>query len=595
MSAEQHQHLALISMPWALFNRPSIQLGALKAYIEAHSNLEVRCYHPYLQVAKSIGVEEYRFISKNGWAGDALYSTLLFPENREEALKLYQESCKVNKEVASRFDSICKTLEHTLEDWCARTDFSSCKLIGFSVCFNQLFSSLFAAKMIKEKYPHLQVVFGGSSCVGEMGTSLLNEFDQVDHVIAGEGESALLELCKTIFTTTPSSKNIASQSQDGSSPVCRMMDLNSLPVPDYRSYFAELQKYFPGLPFSPRVPLEFSRGCWWNKCAFCNLNLQWHGFRKKNAEKVADEVRTLHARHNILDFTFCDNALPEKEADAFFSSLENVEIDFDFFAEIRPLKDPAKLKLYRNGGLSMVQVGIESLSNSLLKKMAKGTKVIENLAIMKHCAENDILLDGNLIVEFPGSTDAEVADTIANLDYVLPYNPLEAATFFLGTGSPVETAPTEFGIRSVTNHRNANKLLPKKILNTVKLVVRDYRGDRGKQRKLWQPVRRKIKQWQNFHRHRKDTSLPPLSYRDGGSFLVIRQERENGPPLLHRLHGTSRKLYLFCSTIKDLDDILQEFSGLKEKTILQFFDDLCKKHLLFQENRKYLALAIRAQ
>ena len=595
MSTEQHQHLALISMPWALFNRPSIQLGALKAYIEAHSNIEVRCYHPYLEVAKSIGVEEYRFISKNGWAGDALYSALLFPENREEAFKLYQESCKANKEVASQFDSICNALAHTLEDWCRRTDFSNCKLIGFSVCFNQLFSSLFAAKVIKLKSPHLQVVFGGSSCVGEMGTSLLNEFDQVDHVIAGEGENQLLELCNTVFTETPASNKIADESQDGGSPVCRMMDLNSLPVPDYQPYFAELQEYFPGLPFSPRMPLEFSRGCWWNKCAFCNLNLQWHGYRKKKAEKVADEVRTLHARHSILDFTFCDNALPEKEADSLFSALRNIDVDFDFFAEIRPLNDPAKLKLYRHGGLSMVQVGIESLSNSLLKKMAKGLRVIENLAIMKHCAENDIQLDGNLIVEFPGSTDAEVLDTMVNLDYALPYNPLEAATFFLGTGSPVETAPADFGIRSVTNHRNANKLLPKEILTNVKLVVRDYRGDRGKQRKLWQPVRRKIKQWQDFHRHRKDASLPPLSYRDGGSFLIIRQERVNGSPLLHRLQGTSRKLYLFCSTIKDLDDILQEFNVLKEKTILHFFDDLCKKHLLFQENRKYLALAIRAR
>ena len=39
----------------------------------------------------------------------------------------------------------------------------------------------------------------------------------------------------------------------------------------------------------------------------------------------------------------------------------------------------------RSAGMTEVQVGIESLSSKLLKKMSKGTTAIQNLEIMKNC------------------------------------------------------------------------------------------------------------------------------------------------------------------------------------------------------------------
>ncbi len=594
MSASEQQHnIGIISMPWALFNRPSIQLGTLKSYIEENSTITVQCYHPYVAIARNIGVDNYRFLSKNGWAGDALYAALLFPEMKAAAQKLFKKVCKNNSALGSAFDSIANTLGQALDQWTENTDLSNSSLIGFSVCFNQLFSSLLAARKIKQKYPHIEIVFGGSSCVGEMGNSIIDQFDQVDYAIGGEGEQQLLDLCNSFFGMNKSSADHGDVPLAQSSPRSCSVSLNSLPTPDYHPYFEELKRHFPGTPFSPRVPLEFSRGCWWRKCTFCNLNLQWHGYRLKPAAKVVEELQQLHNLHNCLDYTFCDNALPEKETDEFFEAVQKLGIDFNFFAEIRPLKDPYKLKLYHEGGLTSVQVGIESFANSLLKKMAKGTTVIENLAIMKYCAAHCIRLDGNLIIEFPGSTSAEVSETLKNLDFAYPFNPLETATFFLGTGSPVDKAPTDYGIRSIAQHKNYRQLFPPYILKNMHLLIRDYQGDKTLQRRLWRPVRKKVREWQNFHKKRNDPSLAPLSYRDGGSFIIIRQERPDNSPLLHRLHGTSRKLYLFCNTIQSLDNILLHFSGLQEKALLSFFHDLNKKKLLFQENKHFLALAVR--
>jgi hypothetical protein len=83
-------HLTLVSMPWAIFNRPSIQLGALKGYLKQQLvDIQIDCHHPYLSAAQTIGLEPYRIISENPWAGEALYSGLLFPNSRDKAKKLF--------------------------------------------------------------------------------------------------------------------------------------------------------------------------------------------------------------------------------------------------------------------------------------------------------------------------------------------------------------------------------------------------------------------------------------------------------------------------------------------------------------------------
>ena len=585
--------VALVSMPWSLFNRPSVQLGALKAYLETRSDVRVDCFHPYLAVARSLSPETYTALSKNSWAGEALYSAILFPEHKKSAAALFRKCCKNTPIIAKNFETYRQRLQKELDLWLDATTFSSYSLVGFSVCFSQLFSSLAAASGIKKRNSSLSIVFGGSSCVGELGTSLLEQFPQVDHVIAGEGEEQLLHLCRSLIRSVNNENASATTCTAGTTPTA--LDCNTLPRADYHPYFRELDNIFPGRPFRVRIPLEFSRGCWWRKCRFCNLNLQWQGYRYKHAEGLLQELRHHIDDHHCLDYTFCDNALPPKETDRFFEAVEKWGIDLDFFAEIRAVSQPKTLALYRQGGLSGVQVGIEALSSTLLEKMNKGTTVIENLAVLKYCKESNIRLDGNLIVEFPGSVQAEAEETLVNLDYALPFHPLSVATFFLGQGSPIDRDPKRYGIDAVSRHGYYASLFPPEILVHMHLLIKDYRGDKTIQQKRWQQVRRRVALWQEFHRKRKDSSLPALGYRDGSSFLIIRQERLSGPALMHRLKGISRLLYLFCATIRSLSEILQQFPQLEEKMVLHFLADLDKKHLLYAEDGKYLALAIHVQ
>jgi len=592
--------LGLVSMPWSIFNRPSIQLAALKSWLDTRENgsIVTSLFHPYLTAAAAIGTETYHYLAKNSWAGEALYSPLLFPKQRNQAEQLFYESCRREKGLKDLdFDRYVQLLDDALERWLDSLDFAAYDLIGFSVCFNQLISSLTAADRIKKRCPDLPIVFGGSGCVGEIGVSLLHGFSQIDFVISGEGENNLAQLCHTLHSagdtsTLPPQVFSLKTAAHISSSCPGISDLNTLPVPDYGPYFREMTHTFPTQPFVPILPIEFSRGCWWNKCTFCNLNLQWRGYRWKQADSMLREVRQQSTRHKCLDFCFTDNALPPKEADSFFNTLAHETCDYSFFAEVRVITDPDTPRNYRRGGLTTIQVGIESLSTSLLKRMKKGTTAIENIAAMRQSAEAGIQLDGNLIVEFPGSTTTEVEETLNNLDFVLPYAPLAPASFFLGHGSPVTKDPGNYGILAVTQHPKNKKLFPKEILRNLNMLIKGYRGDRSRQHKQWQEVIKKISNWKKFH-NKRNTAHPPLSYRDGMTFLLIRQEQLDGSTLQHRLQGASRKIYLFCQRIRSLDEISQEFPTIKEDTLRGFLQDLSTKKLIFQEENQFLALAIR--
>jgi len=591
--------VALISMPWAIFNRPSIQLGALKAFLENQGlPVQVNCLHHYLDVAGDLGIDSYNWLALSGWAGEALYAPLFFPEMRPASLKLYNEEKNRfrGRKTSLVYEEGCSLVRDSLRDWLARVDWSSFNLVGFSVCFNQLLPSLVAARAIKDICPEVKVVFGGASCAGEIAGSLLENFERIDHVISGEGERPLADLVEMLMgqREEPGPQVFSRGGNNQASVHAKHVEnLDTLPFPDYRDYFRELAGNYTGETFIPEMVVEFSRGCWWGKCAFCNLNLHWCGYRSKSAARMVREVRKLAGEGGSLDFSFTDNVLPVSEARRFFAVMASTPEDFSFFAEIRA-DQRRDLRDFHLGGLVTVQAGIEALSNGLLQRMKKGVSVIENLAVMKEALATGVVLEGNLITEFPGSTEVEVIETLECLDFALAFQPLSTAAFFLGHGSPVDRDPSSFSILSTTHHQRSRSLYPPKILESMKMLIKGYRGDRKKQHRIWRPVVSKVLEWQAFHLQRGCAAnlKPPLAYRDGGSFLIIRQEVPGRSPLRHRLLGTSRKIYLACDRIIKIDELLKAFPDTTEKKLITFLENLVEKKIMFRDKDKFLALAI---
>ena len=379
--------------------------------------------------------------------------------------------------------------------------------------------------------------------------------------------------------------------------------LSDLPVPDYDEYFDLLKTFHPCHHFFPTLPAEISRGCWWAKtrrggkhagCAFCNLNLQWDGYRVKRSGQVVKEIDHLTTKYKSLSVAFMDNLVPAKQSADIFGRLAGLNKDFNIFCEIRTTTPRQVLADMKHAGVREVQIGIEALSTSLLKKLKKGTTAIQNLEIMKHCEELGILNSSNLIFQFPGSDSEDVAETLRNLEFALPFQPMRFVHFWLGLGSPVWHNPQAFGLKSVCNHHNWVILFPHWITKSIAFMIQSYRGDLVRQRKLWQPVKQKVRDWVKSYAefHKVSESTPILSYRDGRDFLIIKQKQLKTDSMTHRLVDTSREIYLFCGQHRSLKRIVHQFPHVGEEKIRPFLNMMVEKKLMFAEHDNYLSLAV---
>lgn len=607
--------VALVSAPWPLFSRPSIQLGTLKAYLkQALPDLRVDAHHIYLKVAAEIGYETYHDISERTWLAECVYAALLYPQRRNAARKVFEnEARKVSRLRGVDFDRLTRKVGKVTEDWIAAIDWPQMGLAGFSLCLCQLTASLYCIRRIKELAPQLPVAAGGSMFTGSAVAELMAAFPEIDFMVNGEGERPLLNLVRHLqggaaAATVPTLPGVVNRREltAGRAPSQdQLPSLSELPPPDYDDYFRLLRELGPQKGFFPTLSAEISRGCYWRHsgkngkpsgCAFCNLNRQWRGYRFKPARQVAGEIDGLTRRYRLLSVALMDNLLPTRQAPEIFGGLQALGKDLQLFGEIRASTPLTALRAMRAAGVTEVQIGIEALSTRLLRKINKGTTTIQNLEIMKHCEALGIENRANLICGFPGSDDTDVAETLAAIAYALPFRPPKTVHFWLGTGSPVWQHPDHFGIRAVFNEPRYKALFPPEVARQITFIIQGYRGDRGRQQVRWRPVEKRAQEWAAAYAelHRGADSTPILSYRDGGDFLIIRQRRVQADTQTHRLEGTSRAIYLFCEQTRTLGAITKRFPAPGEEKIAAFLDMMVAKRLMFAEGDRYLSLAVPA-
>jgi len=573
---KQNQGLILLSPPWPLYHRPSIQLGALKAYLRLQfPGLRVEACHLYLQVAAAIGYDLYQAVSERTWLAEAVYAALLHPDRLETIETLFRRGAARQKRLSNLdFKVFCRQVDKETRRWMNRIDWDSTAIAGFSVSLCQFSATLYLLRKLKQRYPDIICVVGGSSFSGISPGAVFELVAEIDAIVSGEGELPLSHLVEA--------RLVDGRPLDAIEPVAGLLP--------------------PDRHFFPTLPLELSRGCWWRRqrknggsgCAFCNLNLQWRGYRKKSVAKAVSEIDGLTRRHQTLSVAFTDNILPSGPSDSIFDSLCRLKKDFRLFGEIRAHTSYKTLQRMKSAGMRELQIGIEALSTNLLRKLGKGTRTIENLAVMKNCEALGIRNVSNLILLFPGSDARDVEETLHTIAFARCFRPLKPVDFWLGRGSPLWQQPGLAGFTAIFNHTNWHRLFPKPFARRFPFIILGYRGDRLRQRRLWKPVRDALKIWeQDWHRLRKGPdSGPVLGYRDGRDFIVIRQRRVASPALTHRLTGVSAAIYRRCLQPQSFQDIRSGTSAIPEEKIRAFLKMMVAKRLMFEEDDWFLSLAV---
>lgn len=217
--------------------------------------------------------------------------------------------------------------------------------------------------------------------------------------------------------------------------------------------------------------------------------------------------------------------------------------------------------------------------------------MLQNLQAMRLCAELGIDNSANLIVDFPGSTDAEVAETRETiLRYALAYQPLNPCRLVLGVDNALDARRDEFGVTNVRNSDSYRAGLPDDVWRRLSLF--DLSFDVARPSADWSPVRAACAQWSQLQADRKGQRL--LHYRDGGTFLMLRDER-HGELRTLTVDGPERDLYLYCSSIRTREQIARELAGrMRGGDVDDVLAQLVDLALMAREGERYLALAVAA-
>ncbi len=588
------KNILLISMPFAEVAIPSIQLAILEKYCKVR-DVKVISKHLYLKAADVYGLKYYNFLLNNPsspYFAQILFSKYVFPNhwmNSEDQIKNYFNK-KINGNNDFHYEIFAQKTEEFYNRTLSNLNWNFFDIIGFTLNYGQFLPSLAIAKKIKEKFPDKKIVLGGSRIAGDIGKKVLEVFDFIDYIVSGDGEESLYQLA------------ISGETNYEKPNFC--IDLNELPLPDFDSFYqdlsmssTEVQQYYH---VYGRLPIEISRGCWWNKCTFCNLSLQYNNYREKKVEKIIEEINCLSNKYKMLTFQIIGNTLPLKDYQHLFEGIKKIGKDFTFIAEARAGRLKSNdYKLLKEAGFTTIQTGIESFSSNYLKKMNKGARVIDNVAALKYCKENGITNKYNIIVGYPNEEIIDFEETEKNIRLFKQYlDPPKIAPLEIGVKSHIFQYPEQYGIDHLDFVNTDQVMFPRDVLEKGISFFYTFNKKQLQNENQWGQLTeewRKIREKNILEANQRQTIVDQLVfyYVDGGDFLKIYDKRNSGNILVYMLDELEREVFLSCTDVISIQKLSEIFSNIPDYQLAAMLHTFEKIGIVFKEDNLYLSLPIR--
>jgi len=609
--------VALVTLPFGHAKYPSIQLGTLAQVLKANG-IGAKCHYLNLSFAAQIGFPLYDLLCEQQLLiGEWLFSRLLFPDNKKRPKypvtfkPLCDRIAQASGTSASYLIEIEEKIAPRFLTWASTAiDWGQYAVIGFTSMFHQNVASVTLAKLIKELYPQVKIVFGGANYDGEMGEEYFRAFPWIDYAVLGEGEVSFPALVKQILAgdaaTVPAGV-IARRSdtiQHGRNSVL-FTDFEQMGPPDYDDYFQQLNAVQPsaGGDFSRILLYESARGCWWGEkhhCTFCGLNAQSMKFRAKKPEQVLEELHYLSSRYNATRFRFVDNIIDMTYIDSVFGKLAEKRYDLDIFIETKSNLSKRQIHTLAQGGVKVMQPGIESLSAATLREMDKGVSPIQNLACLKWSSYYNVHISWNILLGFPGETVEDYRRQIDLIPSLVHFPPPESVgRLWLERFSPYFTDPDRYGI-TITGPGVAYDYVYDPTRMNLSKVAYDFEYE-VKQRVdplLVQELTNLTDAWK---RRYTSAEKPFLYYVKGMGFVTVYDGRTEGKPARKRYDGSAAVIIEFCNEApKIFESIRQEigkhpvFASTPLESIQQSMAELIADRILYEEKGKYFTLALPA-
>ena len=331
-------------------------------------------------------------------------------------------------------------------------------LVGISVTStSQIIPAFTMARLIKEANKDIHITIGGGVFTRLIDNIFRSDvlFSLVDSFIIYEGEHALLSLIhelenKKDFTQVPNLIYKHNGRTALNEPLI-VEDIDYLPTPDYDGFPLSLY-------FTPKLvlPVQTSRGCYYKKCAFCNLHVDQMVFRSRKIDLVMEDISDLSQKYKTKYFFITDEAMPLPTMKKFSDKIIENKIDIKWITGMRFEKklDSGLIEKASKAGCLKFVFGLESYNQRVLDLMRKGIQRETVDRIIKDCLEKGMAVHVYLITGFPTETREEAFESV---DFILNNEALvnslgfscQPSLFELEKASPILDLPPSYGITKI--------------------------------------------------------------------------------------------------------------------------------------------------
>ena len=321
------------------------------------------------------------------------------------------------------------------------------------------------AQTIRAAAPRSKLILGG----GWVNTELRSlrdprVFDYFDYITLDDGERPLLNLLtqlsgrKAPLVRTYSCKagqvvleNDASQ-HDIAQRDTGIPTYEGLPLDQYVSLLEMLNPMHRFWSDGRWNKITLAHGCYWKKCSFCDVSLDYIGrYDKPGTDLVLERIRSLIDETGETGFHFVDEAAPPAGLRSLARRLIAERLSITWWGNIRFEKTftPELCQLLAESGCVAVSGGLEVASDRLLQLMKKGVTVEQVARVTRAFTDAGVMVHAYLMYGFPTETAQDTVDALERVRQLFAAGCIQSAywhRFSATAHSPIGLNPQGYGI-----------------------------------------------------------------------------------------------------------------------------------------------------
>lgn len=296
-------------------------------------------------------------------------------------------------------------------------------LIVIESNFSSLSNDIHVAKLLKDNVEAVKTVSVGPPA-SQFADKILKE-DGMDIVARFEYDFTIRDIAEAIEESN-NFKNLKglSYKEDGkiihnpNRAFISSEELDTMPfVSDvYKRHLKITDYYLAHTLIYPMVQIFTSRGCP-HQCIFCSFpeNLMGRQYRTRSIENVVDEFEYVQEELPKVKEIFVEDdtfTISKKRIREFANEVKRRKLDITWSCNARADLDYESMKLMRDSGCRLLDVGYESGNDDILKNIKKGVTTDQTRKFTKDAKKAGLMIHADFIFGMPGETKETAEKTI---------------------------------------------------------------------------------------------------------------------------------------------------------------------------------------